>query len=1096
MKRSLERKPSGQRRTVAGSRNTAYLHSGKRRVLNFRRNADGCLEALLDLRKISELNRILIDSLPYPAMLIEYPDRTILNANRLAMEAGAVIGEACYRTFARNFYSLHEDEGCYFCCAGQAFDNTEPVSIPEIYAGDRWWTIHWIPVDEKMYLHFAVDITAQKLAAEEQQKSGERFRALFENSPVAYLSLDETGRFIDCNQELCDLLGYSLDELIGRIFGELWSDETRAAFPASFARFRVKGQLKTELRLLCKNGTAITVSLVGRVQNDLDGRFIRTHCILHNISELKMVEDALRETELVQRTMFNHLPAGVIIVDYQTHVIEKANPAAAALFGASASEIIGRKCHEFLCPAQEGECPITDLGQQVDNAERLMLRVDGVRIPVLKSVKIVQISGQRKLLECFIDITERKRAELALSRANRKLKDAMEQANKMALKAEQANIAKGEFLANVSHEIRTPLNGIIGMAGLLLDTELGEDQREYARTVQSSGETLVTLIDDILDFSKIEAHKLDIEALDFDLRTTLEQAVGTVAIKAQAKGLELVCHLEADVPVHVRGDPGRLSQIIINLAGNAVKFTERGGVNIRAGLESKDDRSVAVRFSISDTGIGIPADRLEAIFSPFTQVDGSTTRKYGGTGLGLSISKELVKLMGGRIGVESEVGRGSTFRFTAVFEKQPEDAGRAGFTPDSKLQGLRVLVVDDNHDNLHHVAEVLGSWGCRTGEAENGEIAHSMLRTAAKEEEPYVVALIDLQMPEMNGVELAWRIRHDPECWKTILVAMSELGGQKRLKRLDASGFAARVTKPVRQSQLQESLISALEKGPVEDTIKPESVYAYEASANVAGREARILLAEDNITNQKVAQSILRKLGYAADAVGNGREAVAALQSARYDLVLMDCQMPEMDGYEATRRIRDPLSGVLDNTVPIIAMTARAMTGDRERCIEAGMNDYISKPVNPGVVAETIARWLPHADGTNGGAQAGPESRGRSYTAAKHMAPAFDMETLLERVMGDRELMWAVVAGFLENFPTEIAELKARVEAGDPVRTEALAHKIKGAAANISGGVLSGLAFEIEKAARAGDLFPISHFLPELEREFVRFKRAVERSKD
>jgi len=430
-------------------------------------------------------------------------------------------------------------------------------------------------------------------------------------------------------------------------------------------------------------------------------------------------------------------------------------------------------------------------------------------------------------MEIATDITERKRAEQELERTNQYLETAIERANELAKQAGQANAAKSEFLANMSHEIRTPLNGVIGMTGLLLDMDLNAEQREYAHIAHISGEMLLSLVNNILDLSKIEARKLELETLDFDLRSTLKDTADLLALGAHGKGLELVCHVEPEVSSLLRGDPGRLRQILVNLGSNAVKFSEKGKIVIRASLESEDERTVTIRFSVSDTGIGIPANRQDLLFSPFTQVDGSTTRKYGGTGLGLAISRQLAELMGGRIGLESEVGKGSTFWFTAVFEKQPAGSGSA-----------------------------------------------------------------DEKFAKIEG----------------------------------------------------------------EGTI--ERCAAVPAISENGKRKIRILVVEDNPVNQKVAQAMLRMMGLRADGVADGQEAVDALQMIPYDLVLMDCQMPVMDGFKATRCIRQQGSKALNPSIPIIAMTASTMQSDRDLCIQAGMSDFIAKPVLKKELAEMLARWL------------------------------------------------------------------------------------------------------------------------------------------
>jgi len=549
------------------------------------------------------------------------------------------------------------------------------------------------------------------------------------------------------------------------------------------------------------------------------------------------------------------------------------------------------------------------------------------------------------------DITARKQAEAELLETNRRLEESTARANDLAKKAEAASVAKSDFLANMSHEIRTPMNGVLGMTGLLLDCNLNDEQRRYAETINSSSQALLNIINDILDFSKVEAGRLELEALEFDLSVLLEDFADTVALHAHDKGIEFVCAAAPDVPSHLRGDPGRLRQVLLNLTGNAIKFTRHGEVSVRATLVSATASDALVRFSVRDTGLGIPEKKLAALFQKFSQVDASITREFGGTGLGLAISKQLVQLMGGEIGVESTEGRGSEFWFTARLGRSAEQPPPQ---PPSALQGVHILVVDDNATNREVLTTRLCSWGMRAEEASDGPAALQLLARAGADGDPFPVAILDMQMPDMDGAALARAIRADATLKDIRLILLSSASQPGGGKSVADIAFTSCLTKPARTSEILRCLLVP----------SPSDVASSRPARKPFGNGFRILLAEDNIINQKVAVALLTKLGLHADAVANGEEALHALATLPYDLVLMDVQMPDMDGLTATRRIRSPDSAVLNHRIPVIAMTAHAMQGDQEICLAAGMDDYSPKPITFESLAAVLAKWLPAAPGT------------------------------------------------------------------------------------------------------------------------------------
>jgi two-component system, sensor histidine kinase and response regulator len=735
------------------------------------------------------------------------------------------------------------------------------------------------------------------------------------------------------------------------------------------------------------------------------------------------------------------------------------NAGAAAMFGYSPAEVVGRALKVGETTTQEVESRLRRREKFSYDAKAKTKSGTAIDIQVAVAPLLDDANECIGSISVARDVTQHKRNAEALRLAREA--------------AEAANHAKSSFLARMSHEIRTPMNGVLGMTELLLETGLSSTQRKYAETVQRSGQNLLGIINDLLDFSKIEAGKLELENVDMDLRRTIEDVVELLAERAHSKGLELACSIPANLPTHVKGDPLRLGQIVTNLVGNAIKFTEQGSVVVRlASIEEKPKR-VTVRFDVSDTGVGIPPEAQARIFDEFSQGDGSTTRKHGGSGLGLAISKQLVEMMGGSIQVESALGTGSTFTFTVSFEKQEMAEETA---PMGMLTGVRALIVESTAIHRGILHSQMSNWGMTNRVAATPEQALELLAQAASRGAPYDIAIIDLGLPGMDALELARRIRQRSDLGKVRLVMLTRR--QVDVRHAREAGIDACLAKPVRQTVLYEALVNVM-AGQTQEAVSVPATRE-PVSAAPAGVRGDILLVEDNLINQQVALGILQIQGYSVTVVNNGREAVDAYAQGEFDLILMDCHMPEMDGFEATREIRARERAASGKRTPIIALTANAMAHDREECLNAGMDDHLAKPFSMQTLQDMLERWLPKPG-------AAPLEASTAPAAPVNGSDAIDRRVLdqLRKVVtnGKPELLTRVVQLYLTESPKLVQKMKQAAGAADASAIASTAHSLKSSSANVGAMALSRYCADIEACARRADTDEARRILPRIESE-------------
>ena len=911
----------------------------------------------------------------------------------------------------------------------------------------------------------------------ERRRAEDLFRLVVESAPNGMLMIDRKSTIVLVNSQMEKMFGYTRQELLKKPVDTLLPERYRGQHPHYREEFLSDPRARTmgagrELYALRKDGSEFPVEIGLNPVHTPEGTHILASVI--DITARKAAEEHLKENEERFRSMIENVKDyAIFMLDPEGRIVTW-NKGAEAATGYSAEEIIGKAISLFF--------PITDqrglLYEQIlqtaltegrhETTMAWQLRKDGTKFCSHITTTAVRKPDGRLLGFSVVtcDLTEQQKNNSELKRA----KEA----------AEEANGVKSDFIANVSHEIRTPMTGIIGMTGLLADTELSSKQAEYCQIIRQSSEALLTVINEVLDFSKVESGKLELEIIDFDLRVAVEEVLDLFANQAEDRGIELVSLVGCDVTEKVQGDPGRVRQVLSNLVGNALKFTKAGEIAVRVRLLRQTAKTVSLRFEINDTGMGIAKDKLAKLFGSFTQVDASTTRRFGGTGLGLAICKRFVELMGGEIGVDSEPDKGSSFWFTLDLLKSPENAFEVP-SDRAHLRGLHMLVVEANALNRSAFDQYLTSWGISGSSAPDGRSALKMLSAAQNQGVPYDLVILDFKLPDMDGLELARKIRENPKLGAAKLLLLTSMAKKGDARSAREAGIDGYFTKPIHFSQLEECL--ALLMGEASTTEDSGTLLTLRTLAELKSQtRLRILVADDNHINQKVVASLLENMGHRAEVVGNGKEAVEAYRSAPYDIVLMDLQMPEMDGFEASHQIHE-IAQAKGLKTSIVAVTARARKQDREACLARGMDDYVSKPISPMELRAAIDR-------TMAGAAKGASSNNSSPNPV-NPGHTVDLVEALASIEGNRDLLREIVQMFIEQYPRLLEQIHQALSSSDGKALAAAAHTLRSSAGQVGAHEALDGARRLEEIGERESLAKAPAVLAKLEEELVRVKSAL-----
>ncbi|MGI9035338.1 MAG: PAS domain S-box protein [Pyrinomonadaceae bacterium] len=1037
-----------------------------------------------EIRKREELYRTLVRSIPKTGVMLFDSEMRYTLADGEELKMMGLSQEMVEGRMLREVFPPEiSDEWAEYYSRALA---GERVNL-EMEDNGRFYQVYVLPVrndDGEIFSGMVKwrDVTEQKQFENALRESENCYRDLIDKSLGLICTHDLDGVLLSVNPAAARSLGYEPSEMIGRPLAEFLTAEGKLAFPIYLRQIRETGEFSGAMHILTKAGER-RIWKYGNVlyHQEKEKSFVLGYA--QDITEMKWTEAELRESRQMFQQFMNNSPA-MIFMKNENGEYDFANKSFEKMFNIQLEHLHGKTNFDFM-PKEVAESihakdrMVLEKNEAIEAMEKIPSPDGTDHFWHVFKFPVTNRYGKKFIGGVAFNVTETKRLEAEL-----------EEARDAAL--ESARL-KSEFLANMSHEIRTPMNGIIGMSEFLSETDLTDEQRDYTKTIQSSGAALMTIINDILDFSKIEAGKLHFEKVDFNVEYVLDSVIELFSDAVRSKNLELASLLSGSVPRNLRGDPGRLRQILINLVGNAVKFTKAGEIVVSIKLEKTNAAQTVLRFSVADTGTGITPAAQTRLFQAFTQADGSVTRQFGGTGLGLAICKQLALMMNGDIGVESEAGKGSTFWFTATFENQP--AEKSGNLAKRDLHNLRVLIVDNNETNRRILRQQTTNWKMTADEAASGEIALEKLRRAADEGKPFDVAVLDLMMPETDGFTLAEKIKNDDAIKQTHLILMPSYGRRGHARRARKIGIDAYLVKPIRQSEFYNCLANLSNSVIVEPTAKTiisvaraddEKLltrHSLKEAAHYETSNHRILIAEDNVVNQKVVIRQIEKLGFAADLVNNGQEAVDALKAGIYSLVLMDCQMPVMDGFAATAEIRRREDFGAPH-IPVIALTAHAIEGDRERCLAAGMNDYISKPTTQAALGAVLEHWLKKSESPD-------EKNIVENLTARDLEAERENITLRMSLLRDdcgTETVAEFIDLFLQDVEKRLHRLHDLAAENDFAGLKREIHGLKGSAANMGAEQISALCRRIEEKIPVADSAAVKKILNGIIEAFEQLK--------